>query len=238
MQRRGRGQPARRPDASRRGRSRSTRDELAALARPAERRGGRAAQLFETRVYVGARRATGARSIGVPRLRAPARRRRPRGVRLGAAATARSSPKCRTRARTATRAGAGDVARVIAADGSVRALRISGEGRNLDGGAGRRRRRQRSCSTRRRRTVAALSGEPGLQLARVPPAGPRRRGGRGDDRRGAAAICAAVPGFARLRRRCPAVRAPGDWPGKQEFEDFSHAASTSSRSWRCCRRSC
>lgn len=116
------------------------------------------------------------------------------------------------------RAHAGDVARVIAADGSVARLRVSGEGRNLDAGQdvifdG------TIVLYATPRTVAALSGEPGysslaFRLRDTSPAAAERT----------LAIVRrrleADPGF-RGFTELPEVRAAGDWPGKAELGRFS-----------------
>jgi putative ABC transport system permease protein len=111
----------------------------------------------------------------------------------------------------------GQRARILAADGTVRALRISGEGRNLDGG--------RDVTDdvvvvlyATSATVAALRGEPGydrlaLRLRDSSPAAVTatldavRRNLR------------SVPGFTGFRN-LPEVRAAGDWPGKADSEKF------------------
>ena len=112
----------------------------------------------------------------------------------------------------------GDSVRVIGADGRVHRLRVSGEGHNLDGG--------QSVTGddaivlyANTQTVASLSGGHGFdalafRLADTRPAAVgatvaavRRR-------------LAAVPGFSGFSE-LPAVRAPGDWPGRSDFEQFS-----------------
>ncbi len=169
---------------------------------------------FATRVYVGARRAK-AYVIGVPDYSrqsvdvvhvtsgsAPGR-----GALLTEVQNARQG---RYEGRT------GDTVRVIAADGSTRTLRISGEGRNLNGSL--------LATTESLivlygtpQTVTALSGNPGFSTLEF-----RLR----DPNRAAATIAAArtylqshtsFTGFSTL----PSVRAPGDWPGKDFFTKFT-----------------
>jgi putative ABC transport system permease protein len=113
---------------------------------------------------------------------------------------------------------AGQTVRVIGSDGTVRSLRVSGEGRNLDGG-------QTVTSDgvivlyATPATVASLSRTPGYDelfftLADTRPAAVDAT---------IAAIrrtLAADPGFTGFTD-LPQVRAAGDWPGKSAFQDFS-----------------
>jgi putative ABC transport system permease protein len=113
---------------------------------------------------------------------------------------------------------AGQPVRIIGADGAVRSLRVSGEGRNLDGG-------QTVTSDdmivlyATPATVASLSRTPGydelyFSLADTRPAAVNAT---------VAAVrhtLAAVPGFTGFTD-LPQVRAAGDWPGKSTFQDFS-----------------
>ena len=112
----------------------------------------------------------------------------------------------------------GDTVRVIATDGSVWPLHVSGEARNLDGG---------KAATDNNvvvlyatpETVTSLSGDSGFQslafrLADTRPAA-------------VAATTTAVrralhdvPGFNGFTW-LPKVRAAGDWPGKSDFQAFS-----------------
>ena len=116
------------------------------------------------------------------------------------------------------RVRAGATVRIIGADGRVRRLRVSGEGRNLDGG--------QSVTGddvivlyATTETVASLSGVRGFdalafRLADTQPAAVRAT---------VAAVrrrLAAVSGFAGFSE-LPAVRAPGDWPGKSAFDQFA-----------------
>jgi putative ABC transport system permease protein len=113
---------------------------------------------------------------------------------------------------------AGQTVRIIGADGAVRSLQVSGEGRNLDGG-------QTVTSDdvivlyASPATVASLSRTPGYDelfftLADTRPAAVNAT---------IAAIrhtLAAVPGFTGFTD-LPQVRAAGDWPGKSTFQNFS-----------------
>ena len=113
---------------------------------------------------------------------------------------------------------AGQTVRIIAADGAVRSLQVSGEGRNLDGG-------QTVTSDSvivlyaTPATVASLSQTPGYDqlfftLADTRPAAVTAT---------TAAIrrtLATVPGFTGFTD-LPQVRAPGDWPGKSRFQNFT-----------------
>ena len=113
---------------------------------------------------------------------------------------------------------AGQTVRIIAADGAVRSLRVSGEGRNLDGS-------QTVTSGgvivlyATPATVASLSRTPGYDelfftLADTRPAAVTAT---------IAAIrrtLAAVPGFTGFSD-LPQTRAAGDWPGKSRFQDAS-----------------
>jgi len=113
---------------------------------------------------------------------------------------------------------AGQAVQVIGADGVVRSLRVSGEGRNLDGG-------QTVTSDgvivlyATPATVASLSRTPGYDelfftLADTRPAAVNAT---------IAALrhtLAAVPGFTGFTD-LPQVQAPGDWPGESSFQNFS-----------------
>jgi putative ABC transport system permease protein len=113
---------------------------------------------------------------------------------------------------------AGQTVRIIAADGVVRSLQVSGEGRNLDGG-------QTVTSDgvivlyATPATVASLSQTPGYDelfftLADTRPAAVKAT---------IAAIrrtLAAVPGYTGFTD-LPQVRTVGDWPGKSSFQNFS-----------------
>jgi len=113
---------------------------------------------------------------------------------------------------------AGQVVRIIAVNGAVRSLRVSGQGRNLAGG-------QTVTSDgvivlyATPATVASLSRTPGYDqlfftLADTRPAAVTAT---------IAAIrrtLAAVPGFTGFTD-LPQARAAGDWPGKSSFQNFS-----------------
>jgi putative ABC transport system permease protein len=113
---------------------------------------------------------------------------------------------------------AGQTVRIIGADGVMRSLQVSGEGRNLDGG-------QTATSDgvivlyATPATVASLSRTPGydelfFQLADTRPAAVNAT---------IAAIrrtLAAVPGFTGFTD-LPQARIAGDWPGKSSFQNFS-----------------
>lgn len=191
-------------------------DRMAALARLPNVQAVEGRSSFRTRAYVGSRRAQ-VLLVGVPDFA----RQRVDVVRL-ASGTAPSDREALTDVQNARRdryeGATGDVLRVIASDGSVRPVRISGRGRNLEGG--------QSVSADKLvvlyatpRTVASLSGEPGFQSLSF------RLRDRSDS--AVAATVAAVRrtlasgrgfrGFTAL----PSVRAAGEWPGKQELEDFS-----------------
>jgi len=116
------------------------------------------------------------------------------------------------------RVRAGESVRIIGADGVVRTLRVSGEGRNLAGG-------QSVTSDgvivlyATSATVASLSGIPGYDELFF----------RLTDTRAAAVsttiaavrrTLVTVPGFSGFTQ-LPAVRASGDWPGKSGFQNFT-----------------
>lgn len=172
---------------------------------------------FATRVYVGARRAK-AFLIGIPDFATQTTDvvRRTSGSAPGPDAVLTDVQNARQDRYEGRR---GSVLRALAADGSLRRLRVSGEARSLNGA-------QAATEDRaivlyaRPETVAALSGRTGFSSLSF-----RLR----DASRPAAERTAAlvrrqlqesVPqftGFAEL----PEVRPAGSWPGKQEFEDFS-----------------
>ena len=116
----------------------------------------------------------------------------------------------------------GDVARVLASDGSVRRLRIGGEGRNLSQG-------QEVIFEgtivlyATPETVSALSGVPGFSTLAF-----RLRDTRG------AAVASTVAAVRRVLATDPAfkgftelpgVRAAGDWPGKEDLGQFTSLLS-------------
>jgi putative ABC transport system permease protein len=113
---------------------------------------------------------------------------------------------------------AGQTVQVISANGTVRDLRVSGEGRNLDGG--------RSVTSdgvivlyANSATVASLSGTAGydevdFRLAGTSPGSVSQTVASVRD------VLAAVPGF-RGFSDLPQTRATGDWPGKTSFLQFT-----------------
>jgi len=172
---------------------------------------------FVGRVYVGARRAQ-AYVAGVPDFA-----RQSVDVVHVASGTAPRAGEVLTDVQNAHQGlfegNAGDTVRIVVADGSERRLRVSGEGRNLNGG-------QDVTEDNvivlygTPATVAALSGVQGystlaFRLADTRPVA-------------AAATIAAVrerlesvPGFTGFVE-LPQVRAAGDWPGKAEFDQFAN----------------
>jgi putative ABC transport system permease protein len=112
---------------------------------------------------------------------------------------------------------AGDVARVVGPSGVEGALRISGEARSLGGG-----RRVADDDVvvfyATAETVAVLSDEPGYgELAfRLRDTTPASVSSTGEAVRKSLAAAPAFSGFSGL----PEVRAPGDWPGKEDADLF------------------
>ena len=116
-------------------------------------------------------------------------------------------------------AGPGDSARVVAADGSTQRLRITGEGRNIDDAQDVTFEETVVLYTTPE-TVARIGGRPGVselafRLHDPSPAAAERTLAAVQDR-----LESTVPGFTGFAE-LPAVREPGDWPGKEEFSDFS-----------------
>jgi putative ABC transport system permease protein len=190
--------------------------QLAALAALPNVRAVEPGSFFDGRMYVGYRRAS-VQVRGVPDLS----RQRVDVVHVASGAAPRTG-EVLTEAQNANqgllRVRAGAIVRIIGADGSVRRLRVSGEGRNLDGG--------RSVTGddvivlyANTETVASLSGARGFDTLafRLADARPAAVGGT------LAAVrrrLAAVPGFSGFSE-LPTVRAPGDWPGKSAFDQFA-----------------
>jgi len=190
--------------------------QLSALAAVPNVRAVEPRSLFGGRVYVGARRAF-AQVLGIPDFT-----RQAVNVVHVASGVAPGTGVVLTDAQNARQGllsvHAGQTVRIIAADGAVRSLRVSGEGRNLDGG-------QTVASDSvivlyaTPATVASLSRTPGYDELFFT---------LGDTRPAAvnttiAAIrhtLAAVPGFAGFSD-LPQVRAAGDWPGKSGFQNAS-----------------
>jgi putative ABC transport system permease protein len=190
--------------------------QLAALAAVPNVRAVEPRSSFGGRVYVGARRAY-AQVLGIPDFTSQA----VNVVHVASGAPPQTGAVL-TDAQN-TRQGllsvqAGQTVRIIGADGAVRSLRVSGEGRNLDGG-------QTVTADgvivlyATPATVASLSRTPGYNqlfftLADTRPAAVNAT---------IAAIrhtLAAVPGFTGFSD-LPLVRAAGDWLGKSSFQNFS-----------------
>lgn len=170
---------------------------------------------FGGRVYIGARRAP-AYVLGVPDFA-----RQSADVVHVASGSAPGAGEVLTDVQNANQGlldvQGGDTVRMIGADGTVHRLRVSGEGRNLNGG-------QDVNSDNvvvlyaSPATVTSLSGAPGYEsfafrLADTRPAAVTAT---------IAAVrraLAAVPGFTGFSG-LPEVRSAGDWPGKADFETF------------------
>ena len=166
--------------------------DLEALARIPDVAAVEPRSWFTTRIYVGARRAQ-ALVIGVRDF--PRQRVDVVTVASGSAPAAGGVLTDVQNERQGLYAGrAGDVARVIAADGSVRRLEISGAGRNLDGGqesSGGGHRGPLRCRANGRGTEGrARLWESGPAAARSRPRGGRPRPGR---------AASAAGGHSRLR---------------------------------------
>jgi putative ABC transport system permease protein len=191
-------------------------DQLAALAAVPNVRAVQPRSSFGGRVYVGARRAF-AQVLGIPDFTGQAVNvvHVASGVAPGTGAVLTDVQNARQGLLSVR---AGRMVRIIGADGVVRFLRVSGEGRNLDGG--------QSVTAddvivlyATPATVASLNGAPGYDELFF----------RLADTRTAAvnATIAAirhsldtVPGFTGFSD-LPQVRAAGDWPGKSSFQSFS-----------------
>jgi len=192
------------------------RAQLAALAAVPNVRAVEPRSLFGGRVYIGARRAF-AQVLGIPDLT-----RQAVNVVHVASGAVPGTGAVLTDVQNARQGlldvQAGQTVQIIAADGAVRSLQVSGEGRNLDGG-------QTVTSAgvivlyATPATVASLSRTPGYDelffaLADTRPAAVTAT---------TAAIrrtLAAVPGFTGFTD-LPQVRAAGDWPGKSSFQNAS-----------------
>ncbi|HSC51903.1 MAG TPA: FtsX-like permease family protein [Gaiellaceae bacterium] len=171
---------------------------------------------FSGRVYVGARRApivvVGVRDFASQQAEI---------VRVTSGSPPREN-QVLTEAQNASRgglgAGAGDLLRVVAGDGSERLLRVTGVGHNLneakdvvDGGA--------AVLYATTGTVASLSGSHGygslaFRLADTRPAATRSTI---ESVRNELAPIAGFRGFTGL----PETRAAGEWPGKEDFQKFT-----------------
>ncbi len=188
--------------------------ELAALRRLPNVEAVQPQAFFATRAYLGARRAK-AFVIGVPDFA----HQSVDVVHLVSGA-APEGDALLTDIQNARRhrdvGGAGDSVRVIAGDGSVRSLPISGEARNLTGG-------QLAISESvivlytTPQTVARLSGKPGFSTLAFRLRDPSRATATIAAVRDQLGANSAFTGFSDL----PDVRATGDWPGKEIFNRFT-----------------
>lgn len=170
---------------------------------------------FDARIYVGERRAP-VTVIGVPDFA----RQRVDVVHVDSGAAPREGEVLSDvqNANQGVYGGAaGDTVRVIAADGSERRLRITGEARSLGGG-------QHVTDDQiatfyaTPATVAALAGHPGYEGLNFRL---RRHDAEAVDATVAEvrSYLRTVPGFSRFAN-LPEIRAPGDWPGKEGFNRF------------------
>jgi len=190
--------------------------QLSALAAVPNVRAVEPRSFFGGRVYVGARRAF-AQVLGIPDFTRQAVNvvHVTSGAAPGTGAVLTDTQNTRQGLLSVR---AGQTVRIIGADGAVRSLQVSGEGRNLDGG-------QTVTSDgvivfyATPATVASLSRTPGYDelfftLADTRPAAVNAT---------ITAIrhtLAAVPGFTGFSD-LPQVRAAGDWPGKSSFQSAS-----------------
>ena len=192
------------------------RAQLAALAAVPNVRAVEPRSFFGGRVYVGARRAF-AQVLGIPDF--TSQRVNVVHVASGAApGTGAVLTDVQNARQGLLPVQAGQAVQIIGADGVVRSLQVSGEGRNLDGG-------QTVTADgvivlyATPATVASLSRTPGYDelfftLADTRPAAVNAT---------IAAIrrtLATVPGFTGFSD-LPQVRAAGDWPGKSSFQNAS-----------------
>ena len=189
--------------------------QLATLRRLPNVRAMQPHAFFSTRVYVGGRRAK-ALLIGVPDYRRQSVD--VVDVQSGAAPRAGEVLTDVQNARQGRYHGrTGESVRIIGADGKPHALRVSGEGRNMEAG-------QLAIFERQivlyatPATVARLSGKPGYSTLEFRLADPGQAGATTQSVR--AYLSSSVPGFTGFSD-LPSVRAPGDWPGKDIFNQFS-----------------
>ena len=190
--------------------------QLAALAAVPDVRAVEPRSSFGGRVYIGARRAF-AQVLGIPDFT----RQTVNVVHVASGAAPKTGAvliDAQNAKQGLLSVQAGQTLQIIAADGAVRSLQVSGEGRNLDGG-------QTVTSDSvivlyaTPATVASLSRTPGYDqlfftLADTHPAAVTAT---------IAAIrhtLATVPGYTGLSD-LPQVRAAGDWPGKSSFQSAS-----------------
>ncbi len=193
---------------------------LAALARLPNVAAVEPRSFFDTKVYVGDRRAA-ALVVGIEDF---ARQRVDVVQLVSGSMPGRTSVLSEVQNRRQGRYDArpGDVARIVAADGSVRRVRIGGEGRNLSAG-------QTVISDgtivlyATPETVTALSGVSGFgSLAfRLHDTHPRAVAAT---LAGVRRLLATTPGFSGFTQ-LPVVRAAGDWPGKKALSQFTRLLS-------------
>ena len=190
--------------------------QLAALAAVPNVTAVEPRSFFSGQVYVGSRRAFAryvASRTSVGRARTSCTW--PRAPRLR---TIRCSPRSRTRSTGYSMCTPARPLQVIGADGAVRRVRVSGEGRNLDGA-------QSVTSDNvivlyaNTTTVASLSGVNGYEELdfRLADTGSAAVARTTATIRG---VLAAVPGFNGFTD-LPQTRAAGDWPGKTRFLQFT-----------------
>ena len=190
--------------------------QLSALAAMPDVRAVEPRSLFGGRMYVGVRRAF-AQVLGIPDFtrQAVSVVHVASGVAPGTGAVLTDVQNAR---QGLLSVHIGQTVRISGADGAIRSLRVSGEGRNLDGG--------QSVTAdgvivlyATPATVASLSRAPGydelfFRLADTRPAAVNAT---------IEAIrhtLAAVPGFTGFSD-LPQARAAGDWPGQSSFQSFS-----------------
>ena len=171
---------------------------------------------FDGRIYIGARRAPVV-VVGVPDFRA----QRADVVHL-AAGSVPAANQVLTELQNANQGvidvHAGDTVRLVAASGLTVPLRVSGEGRNLNGG--------KNVTDNdvvvlyaSPATVSMLSGATGYQSLAFRLTDTRPAEVAATTERVRQAL-REVPGFAGFTW-LPQVRAPGDWPGKSDFHAFT-----------------
>src|SRR5215831_215788 len=192
------------------------RGQLATLAALPNVRDVRPSSLFASRVWAGDRRAL-VEVRGVSDFR-----RQPVDVVHVVSGTAPRTGEVLTDVQNANQGllsmRIGEKVRIIGADGVVRRLRVSGEGRNLDGG-------QAVAADgvivfyATTQTVASLSGGRGYDTLAFRLAD-TRTGAVGATVAAVRRTLAAVPGFTGFGE-LPSVRAAGDWPGRAAFDTFS-----------------
>jgi putative ABC transport system permease protein len=194
--------------------------QLAALARLPNVAAVEPRSFVATRVYVGERRAD-AIVIGIPDFA------RQRVDVVSVASGSAPGPgavltELQNERQGRYDAARGDTARIIASDGSIRRLRVSGEARNLSQG-------QEVIYEgtivlyATPETVASLSGETGVSSLAFRLWDTRRASVVSTLARVRSTL-EAEPGF-RGFTELPGVRAPGDWPGKEDLTRFTDLLS-------------